>query len=266
MYINGEDKRVHLHWFDYAPNTFLDDIADPRELFLTPRCDTLPLVTLCGTVPVADFSNRASVPEDYDGYFFRFVYDKTDASFAEPPPAPRPTKPPNNCSVCAHCGEEETKAHGRIVRRAGGVVGVAVHGTTFHVADFALVRTEKGPARIAQVVGVFTSDPVWVKIQLLGRISDLSDLGDLLPPDEVRDEVRLPSRCLSAYLAPKAPFVLHERVRRDAGGAPARAVPRLAQRPHTRHGPLGDARTRALLLPLQLRAAPARIVGRACAT
>ncbi|KAH8997167.1 S-adenosyl-L-methionine-dependent methyltransferase [Lactarius hatsudake] len=188
VHINGQDERVHIQWFDYAPNTFLDDIGDPRELFLTPLCDTLPLVALCGTVPVADFSARASVPDDYDGYFFRFVYDKTDASFSEPLPTPPHADPPYNCTVCARREEEEIEAHGRVVRRAGGVAGVAVHGTTFHVGDFALVRAEEGPSRIAQLVGVFTSDPVWVKLQLLGRVSDLADL---LPPDELCDERHL---------------------------------------------------------------------------
>lgn len=193
VHINGEDERVHLQWFDHAPNTFLDDIADPRELFLTPLCDTLPLISLCGTVHVEDFTAHDSVPDDYDGYFFRFMYDKTDASFSEPLPAPPPTDPPHNCAVCARREEEQIEAHGRIVRRAGSVVGVAVHGTTFHVGDYALVRAEKGPSRIAQLVGVFSSDPVWVKLQLLGRVSDLG-LANILPPDELRDEVRLPVR------------------------------------------------------------------------
>ena len=215
VHINGEDQRVHLQWFDHAPNTFLDDIADSRELFLTPLCDTMPVTALCGTVPVADFSTRTYIPEDYDGYFFRFVYDKTDASFTEPLPAPPPTDPPFNCTVCARREEEEIQAHGRVVRRGGGVAGVSVHGTTFHIGDFALVRAEEGPSRIAQLVGVFKNDPVWVKLQLLGRVSDL---GDLLPSDELRDEVRLlplsaclPLLFLSAWCARtlEAPFVLH---------------------------------------------------------
>jgi hypothetical protein len=187
VHINGEDGRVHLQWFDHAPNTFLDDIADSRELFLTLLCDTLPLTALCGTVAVSDFSARESVPDGHDGYFFRFMYDKADASFTEPLPAPPPTDPPYNCTVCAHREEKEIQAHGRIVRRAGGVAGVSVHGTTFHIGDFALVRAEAGPSRVAQLVGVFTNDPVWVRLQLLGRVSDLADL---LPPDELRDEVR----------------------------------------------------------------------------
>lgn len=71
MHMNGEHERVHVQWFDHAPNTFLDDIADPRELFLTPLCDTLCLEMLCGTVSVADMSGVAAVSDDFDGYFFR---------------------------------------------------------------------------------------------------------------------------------------------------------------------------------------------------
>jgi hypothetical protein len=71
VYINGEDERVHTQWFDHTSNTFLDDIADPREMFLTPLCDTLPLITLCGTVFVANMSGVAAVRDDFDGYFFR---------------------------------------------------------------------------------------------------------------------------------------------------------------------------------------------------
>ena len=71
MHINGEDERVHVQWLDHASNTFLDDIADQRELFLTPLCDTLPLINLCGTVHVTDMSGVASVGDDFDGYFFR---------------------------------------------------------------------------------------------------------------------------------------------------------------------------------------------------
>jgi DNA (cytosine-5)-methyltransferase 1 len=69
----------------------------------------------------------------------------------------------------------------------GAVTGVAVNGVTFHVGDFVLLRAEQGPARIVQIIGLFSGNPVWVKVQLLGRVSDLVDL---LPADELRDEVR----------------------------------------------------------------------------
>jgi hypothetical protein len=71
IHINAEDERVHVQWFDHAPNTFLDEIADSRELFLTPLCDTLPLITLCGTIQVVDMSSVTTVRDDFDGYYVR---------------------------------------------------------------------------------------------------------------------------------------------------------------------------------------------------
>ena len=110
-------------------------------------------------------------------------------SFVDPPPpvdAHANSEPPHNCITCALREEEEMQARGRIIRKAGVIIGVAVRGTTFHVGDFALLRAEQGPARIVQLVGLYSGDPIWVKAQLLGRVSDLVDL---LPSDEVKDEV-----------------------------------------------------------------------------
>lgn len=120
----------------------------------------------------------------------RFLYDKKDASFVDLPPptdAHAASEPPHNCAICARREEEEMQAHGRVIRRTGSVTGVAVHGATFHVGDFALLRAEEGPARIGQITGFFSGSPVWIRVQLLGRVSDLEDL---LPADELRDEVR----------------------------------------------------------------------------
>jgi DNA (cytosine-5)-methyltransferase 1 len=71
VHINAEDERVHIQWFDHVSNTFLENIADPRELFLTPLCDTLPLISLCGTISVADMSGATTVRDDFDGYYVR---------------------------------------------------------------------------------------------------------------------------------------------------------------------------------------------------
>jgi hypothetical protein len=89
----------------------------------------------------------------------RSLYDKKDASFANSPPP-----------SCVHA-----------------VTGVAVHGATFQVGYFALLCAE-GPACIGQNTGLFSGSQVWIRVQLLGRVSDLVDL---LPADELRDEVRL---------------------------------------------------------------------------
>ena len=73
VHINSKDERVHVQWFDHASNTFLDNIADPCKLFLTPLCNTLPLITLCGTIPVTNMSGVPAVGDDFNGYFFWWV-------------------------------------------------------------------------------------------------------------------------------------------------------------------------------------------------
>jgi hypothetical protein len=136
----------------------------------------------------------------------RFLYDKKDASFVDLPPpvdAHAASEPPNNCTICARHEEEEVQARGRFVRNGAAIIGVAVHGATFHVGDFALLRTEQGPARVVQIIGLYSGDPIWIKVQLLGRVSDLVDL---LPDDELMDEV-----CLSLVFHPAQhmpPFLL----------------------------------------------------------
>jgi hypothetical protein len=135
----------------------------------------------------ADFSARASVPDDHDGYFFCLVYDMTDTSFAEPLPAPPPTDPPYNCAVCAHREEEEIEAHGHVVRCAGGIVGVAVHGTMFYVGDFALVHADEGPSCIAQLVGV--SDITKNLFVLLSENGQLRETVGIIQGFDMRTEL-----------------------------------------------------------------------------
>jgi hypothetical protein len=74
----------------------------------------------------------------------RFVYDKKDAPFTDllpPVDAHAAADPPHNCAICVRREEEEMHARGCIIRKAG----IVVHGATFHVGDFALVRAEQGP-------------------------------------------------------------------------------------------------------------------------
>lgn len=154
----------------------------------------------------------------------RFLYDKKDASFVDLPPpvdAHAALEPPNNCTICARREEEGIQARGRFVRNGAAIIGVAVHGATYHVGDFVLLRAEQGPARVVQIIGLYSGDPIWIKVQLLGRVSDLMDL---LPDDELMDEVcrslvshlpqRMPPFLLICFLPLVASLVLH---RRDRG-------------------------------------------------
>ena len=154
------------------------------------------------------------------------------------------SEPPHNCPICARHEEEEIQTRGRFIRKAGATIGVAVHGATFHVADFAFLRAEQGPARIVQLVGTYSGDPIWVNVQLLGRVSDLVDL---LPADEPRDEVRL--SFLPLPLDPP---------RRSTG-----SMLRLAQKSHLRHESVDHPWGGIPLLPVSFLPAFARITERA---
>src|SRR5712671_1037823 len=80
----------------------------------------------------------------------RFLYDKQDASFMDlpsPVDAHTASEPPHHCPICARRNEEERQMCGRFIRKAGAIIGVAVHGVTFHAADFAFLRAEQGLAR-----------------------------------------------------------------------------------------------------------------------
>ena len=65
----------------------------------------------------------------------RFMYDK-DVLFT----AHAAKDPPHNCTICARRGEEEMRAHGRIMPDTLAVTGVAVHKLTFHVGLYCVHR------------------------------------------------------------------------------------------------------------------------------
>lgn len=99
----------------------------------------------------------------------RFLYDKEDASFVDLPSplnAHAASEPPNNCPICVDRQEEVRQMRGCFIRDAvrGRVIAVAIHGATFHVADFVFLRAEQGPARIGQLVDIYRGEPIWVKV------------------------------------------------------------------------------------------------------
>jgi hypothetical protein len=66
---------------------------------------------------------------------------------------------------------------------------------------------------------IYSGDLIWVKVQLLGRVSDLMDL---LPADELRDEVYLSFVPLPCYTAVVMKVKLRTRVRVKVNGEGSR--------------------------------------------
>ena len=52
MHINQQRRKMHLQWFDHAPRSILEELADPRELFLWNSCGEISANDAYGKVKV----------------------------------------------------------------------------------------------------------------------------------------------------------------------------------------------------------------------
>lgn len=52
VHINQQRRKLHLQWFDHAPRSILEELADPRELFLWNSCGEISADEAYGKVQV----------------------------------------------------------------------------------------------------------------------------------------------------------------------------------------------------------------------
>jgi len=43
-------KMAHLHWFEHSSKTYMEEVSDPRELFMTQVCDDVLFSDILGKV------------------------------------------------------------------------------------------------------------------------------------------------------------------------------------------------------------------------
>lgn len=43
-------KMAHVHWLEHSSKTYLEELSDPRELFMTQLCDDIPFADILGKV------------------------------------------------------------------------------------------------------------------------------------------------------------------------------------------------------------------------
>jgi DNA (cytosine-5)-methyltransferase 1 len=41
---------AHVHWLEHSSKTYLEELSDPRELFMTQACDDIPFAEILGKV------------------------------------------------------------------------------------------------------------------------------------------------------------------------------------------------------------------------
>lgn len=49
--MRSDDNTAHVRWFQHGCQTFLQELAHPQELFLTPLCDDIPLISILAKWP-----------------------------------------------------------------------------------------------------------------------------------------------------------------------------------------------------------------------
>ncbi|KAH8099851.1 hypothetical protein BXZ70DRAFT_1008828 [Cristinia sonorae] len=159
VFINQQTKQMHVQWFEHASKTILQEICNPRELFLT--------MTLSYS--------------DKDGSFTALSQDSGMPS----------SDPPDNCPVCRAALQDDAENFPQAVDD-----GFAFHGTEYHVADFVLVQSSDVVCRVGQIEEISWSnsardeDGGKFEFRALGRISDLVNLPGC-PEDVFKDERHL---------------------------------------------------------------------------
>ncbi|KFX99338.1 hypothetical protein O988_03927 [Pseudogymnoascus sp. VKM F-3808] len=79
------EAMAHVRWFSHGGDTFLDETAGPKELFLLDRCDDIEMSTLAGKVNVERCTQIGPLEEGDrfkkpNNYFYRFFYDESETS------------------------------------------------------------------------------------------------------------------------------------------------------------------------------------------
>ncbi|KZT70140.1 S-adenosyl-L-methionine-dependent methyltransferase [Daedalea quercina L-15889] len=179
IHINQARRKLHVQWFDHAPRSILEELGDPRELFLWNSCGEVDANQAYGQVKVESSKCRdTSLGSDADPsvFYCDYMCDEATASFTSISKEhwlfPRNCPPPDNCPPCLLLSQQEQDQSVTPLRD-----GIAYRGHRYHAADFILYsNAEPGPAKIAQIVRfVKSKGRESAVVRVLGRISDVVD-------------------------------------------------------------------------------------------
>ncbi|KAL5350845.1 hypothetical protein ACLOAV_004416 [Pseudogymnoascus australis] len=203
------EPMAHVRWFSHGGDTFLDETAGPKELFLLDRCDDIEMSTIAGKVNV-ERCTQIGPSEEGDqfkkpnSYFYRFFYDDDDttpvrfedATFHEENIKLVGTERTQQCFCCARREEMQHKLSTRVtgtVNEDHSATSFSYDGTEYKLNDcvYMLPRASDEPHTIGQIIhikctGVFNwavKDPVklrdsvqgiQVTVQILRRYDDFN--------------------------------------------------------------------------------------------
>ncbi|KAF9566963.1 S-adenosyl-L-methionine-dependent methyltransferase [Agrocybe pediades] len=200
LYIAAEQGDMHLQWFEHGSQTVMGELAHRQELFL---------LNVCGDHAIKDIVGKANVYFGLCGeardhgkltgplsYFCKFMHNQAQSSFTSIDIKRLKLfdgqQAPNNCPVCPLMEEQSLESEARELKNDAGIQhGLAFLGLRFHLEDCVLYRAEQGPANIGYITNItFNKRKLATKVKLrkLGRVSQL---GDRLPAQIMKDERHL---------------------------------------------------------------------------
>jgi DNA (cytosine-5)-methyltransferase 1 len=76
IHIDGEDRTMHVQWYEHSSKTAMGEICDPREVFLTEICDVLDLQCIVGktTVHSYDFVSGSPPAMSHHDFYCKYVF------------------------------------------------------------------------------------------------------------------------------------------------------------------------------------------------
>ncbi|KAH9935023.1 uncharacterized protein B0H18DRAFT_1082741 [Fomitopsis serialis] len=201
MHINQQRRKIHLQWFDHAPRSILEELADPRELFLWNSCGEINADDAYDKVDVR-YREHYSKPNDTrldrtdpSVFYCNYICDETTACFThisdEHRLSPQTLTPPDNCPPCQLLSQQEQDRTVVSLRD-----GVAYGGHRYHKNDFVVCYNEDaGPANVVQIVDFVRAkgrerSVEAATVHVLGRIGDIIGIPDC-PAQMMKDHQHL---------------------------------------------------------------------------
>ncbi|KAI0043541.1 hypothetical protein FA95DRAFT_1575056 [Auriscalpium vulgare] len=155
--IKREHSEFHIQWFEHSSRTFLEDMGNPRELFLTLLCDDLAFNVVVGKLRVTRVDGDY-VPENLDGYFYRLAYHCNEASFIDIPP-PLPVEalldedPEAKCPPCNYKEQEGSEDELTEIKD-----GFAYRSEIYHCDDYILFKGNGSLAKLGRISHVIKDE------------------------------------------------------------------------------------------------------------
>ncbi|KAL0571093.1 hypothetical protein V5O48_010860 [Marasmius crinis-equi] len=197
--INYNKKTAHVQWYTHSSNTVMQTFGHKQELFLLDHCDNVSLDLIVGKADVCHIdhtSRRYDGDEDFKvphgKYFCKMMYNRANAQFTSFTTYPDHGRLRDKyCPVCALSANEKERLETDVIKEEPHSIGARIHGQNVHVNDFVLYhKASDKPSGPGLIGHIYQVDPHRgeFRVYKMGRISDL---GDVLPENEVADERHL---------------------------------------------------------------------------